>query len=533
MKNHGLILGVFQATHILIRDPCWVSVKRAAGAYKIAHFMRQQGWDVEVIDYWLSFDYEEWKELIDSRVTPDTKWIGLSLTFPITGRNNTRSKKYLQYIKDNYPHVTIVCGSKAIYTGIYLHEYIDYYLFGYGEYGFNELCKKLLGKPSAVVIEEYPVGEKQGVAEGVIRYVDCDKHHICAPQKDLTVEYEDRDFILPNEHMTFEFARGCKFKCKFCSYNMIGVKGDYTRDMNNWYTEAMRNYDKWGLTNYSVADETFNDSIPKLQSIVEQTRKMPFKLDMAGYVRADLIASRPQDRELMAEMGFWGHYYGIETLNHESGKTIGKGINPDKLKTELKAIKKYFETHNQGRYRATASWIVGLPFETPETYWDGISWWAKEMPLQHMAAFPLFISNASEEERRVFKGAESEFDRTWRQSNLFGTYEEDEEVGVDPNQLPDFCREYVMMRYRSSVGAKWTHEHFNHWTAHVEWGKTLMSDQFLNSGIGAWWFHHYHTTGMGTYEELLKLRERDIHIPEVMRRTEEHIENYKWKKLSL
>ena len=57
-----------------------------------------------------------------------------------------------------------------------------------------------------------------------------------------------------------------------------------------------------------------------------------------------------------------------------------------------------------------------------------------------------------------------------------------------------------MMRYRSSVGAKWTHEHFNHWTAHVEWGKTLMSDQFLNSGIGAWWFHHYHTTGMGTYE---------------------------------
>ena len=69
---------------------------------------------------------------------------------------------------------------------------------------------------------------------------------------------------------------------------------------------------------------------------------MPFKLDMVDMF-ADLIASRPQDRELMAEIGFWGHYYGIETLNHESGKTIGKGINPDKLKTELKAIKKYFE----------------------------------------------------------------------------------------------------------------------------------------------------------------------------------------------
>ena len=54
---------------------------------------------------------------------------------------------------------------------------------------------------------------------------------------------------------------------------MIGVKGDYTRDMNNFYTEAMRNYDKWGLTNYSVADETFNDYIPKLKSILEQQER--------------------------------------------------------------------------------------------------------------------------------------------------------------------------------------------------------------------------------------------------------------------
>ena len=31
--------------------------------------MRGEGWDVDAVDYWLQFDYEEFKELIDSRVT--------------------------------------------------------------------------------------------------------------------------------------------------------------------------------------------------------------------------------------------------------------------------------------------------------------------------------------------------------------------------------------------------------------------------------------------------------------------------------
>ena len=191
MKYHGIILGIFQASHILIRDPCWVSVKRSAGAYKIAHFMRGEGWDVEVVDYWLQFDYEEFKELIDSRVTKDTKFIGLSLTFPITGRNIIRSKKYLQYIKDTYPDVAIVCGSKAIYTGIYLHEYVDYFLFGYGEYGFNELMKKLTGRPSSVVIEEFKVGPQYGVAEGVIKYMG---NIINKAGEFIGVEYTDGNF---------------------------------------------------------------------------------------------------------------------------------------------------------------------------------------------------------------------------------------------------------------------------------------------------------------------------------------------------
>jgi hypothetical protein len=531
MKYHGLILGVFQASHILVRDPNWTSVKRAAGAYKIAHFMRTEGWDVEVVDYWLRFDYEEFQELIDSRITKDTKFLGLSLTFPLTGRNTETAKKYLKYVKDNYPHVAIVCGSKSIYTGVHLHAYVDYFVFGYGEYGFNELMKKICGKPSSVVIETKPAGNYMGMVHDDIKYVDCDKHHICAPQKDLTVIYEDRDFIMPNEHMTLEFARGCKFACKFCAYNLIGVKGDYTRDMKNLGEELRRNYDSWGLTSYSVADETFNDSQDKMRAVVKETNKLGFDLDLAGYIRADLVASRPEDKELLAEMGFWGHFYGIESLNHPSAKCIGKGLNSDKLKQGLIETREYFHNHNKGRYRASGSFICGLPHETPETYWDGLRWWRENMPKEHMVAFPLFISGDSGD--ILFKGAQSEFDRTWKDSGLFTEYATDEEVGADPKHLPEFVREHVWNQYKTPTISKWKHDGFNWWTAHKEWANTLLSDEFLNGGIGSWWFHHYHTTGMGTYEELLDLKERDIDINDMANRTTEMIEDYKWKKLSL
>ena len=63
--NHGILLGCMQTPPDLFHlDPDWLNIKRAAGAHKIASFMRGQGWDIEVLDYWLAFDFEEFKEFI-------------------------------------------------------------------------------------------------------------------------------------------------------------------------------------------------------------------------------------------------------------------------------------------------------------------------------------------------------------------------------------------------------------------------------------------------------------------------------------
>ena len=60
--NHGMILGCLQAHpgwQGQGKDNNWISLKRSAGSHKIASFMRKEGWDIEVIDYWLAFTEEE------------------------------------------------------------------------------------------------------------------------------------------------------------------------------------------------------------------------------------------------------------------------------------------------------------------------------------------------------------------------------------------------------------------------------------------------------------------------------------------
>ena len=36
------------------------------------------------------------------------------------------------------------------------------------------------------------------------------------------VEYQDNDFVLPTDVLTLEMTRGCRFRCKYCSYAFLG-----------------------------------------------------------------------------------------------------------------------------------------------------------------------------------------------------------------------------------------------------------------------------------------------------------------------
>jgi len=511
--NHAIVLGCMQVLpDIYHTDDSWINIKRAAGAHKIASFMRSQGWDVEVLDYWLAFDFDEFKEFIESRVTADTKFIGVSATFRHYGEPMMRAQKYLRWIKETYSDITLIAGSKQLYVTADLP--VDYHMVGYGEYGLLELSNKIVGKSSKVVVSETN-GKK---------VVYCDTHHPCFPQKNLTVSYQDNDFLKPSEVLTLEFSRGCKFACKFCSYNVIGVKGDYTRDMPSLYEELMTNYDRFGIQDYTIADETVNDSVDKLKAIANQVMKLPFKPNMAGYIRGDLIASRKDDKKYLSDMGLWSHYYGIESLNHKAAKTVGKGLHPDKLKQGLLDVKEYFGS----KYRSTYSMIIGLPYETEETFSQGMNWLTDNMPNESVMAFPLYLADHDH------KSSKSEFDRTWRDSGDFHSQQvTNEMVGASKKDLPEVIREYVWRNYDQSDAVKWSHDSFNWWTANKLWAEVLLSKHMAGKGILNWNLYNFVSSGYSTWDDVLSVKNNDYDQEKLKNLTEQHIDEYKWKKLSL
>jgi radical SAM superfamily enzyme YgiQ (UPF0313 family) len=116
-----------------------------------------------------------------------------------------------------------------------------------------------------------------------------------------------------------------------------------------------------------VVDETFNDRPDKIEKFADAVEQLSFVPFFSGFIRADLLVNRPNDKENLLRMNFLGHHYGIESLHYPSAQAIGKGMHPEKLTQGLVEVKQYFQKNKRKIYRGTMSFIAGLPHETLDT----------------------------------------------------------------------------------------------------------------------------------------------------------------------
>ena len=90
----------------------------------------------------------------------------------------------------------------------------------------------------------------------------------------------------------------------------------------------------------------------------------------------------------LKRMGFIGHFYGIETFNHAAGKSIGKGMHPDKIKQGLLDIKNHFGK----KYRGTIGLIAGLPHETNQSLDEMETWLLNNWKGESIRYSPLYLT---------------------------------------------------------------------------------------------------------------------------------------------
>jgi len=283
-------------------QPTRMGILRAPGAHRIATLIRRLDIQTEVIDFYLNWSIDELKQVIDYQLTKPTLFIAFSCSLMFDGIEGFDVIR--DYVRSKDPRVAIIVGgNKTLQKGF---AGADYYVEGPGESAILALVNYLQGKTSVL---KYQLINDNKVLNSLVDYP-------VKSLENLDIAYQSSDFISANETLSLETARGCIFKCAFCDFPGIGKsKLDYLRDFNEIREELLKNYKDNGTTKYFVVEDTINDTDEKCELLAELGSSLPFKLSLMGYMRADLLISKPYNIDKLVRAGFRGMHFGIETFN--------------------------------------------------------------------------------------------------------------------------------------------------------------------------------------------------------------------------
>lgn len=378
-------------------------IGRTLGPYRVATALGEAGYSSQIIDFINDFTVEELCQALDQYLTPDTLWVGISSTFVYpqdhtTNVNNVRTRNYgletmyhhsyddmlvlFEYIRSRSRAKIIYGGARSQFFTI--DPKVDYYVFGNADVAIVDLTRYLSGQ----------VDHIQHVQNIMIEGQPCqaiDSTDYPEPTMDRlsTQWWLPQHHVLPQESLPIELARGCIFKCKFCSFHLTGKKkGTYVRDMAEIRDDMIRIYEATGTTNYWFVDDTFNDDNDKIDALHRMITSLPFKIQFTCYLRIDLINRYPHQAELLKEMGLIGTFFGVETFQPDSARAIGKGLAPNRVKDRLY----WLEDQWRGRVNIETAFILGLPYDTHEYFYDLIRWCMEaDNPVQCINFTPLSL----------------------------------------------------------------------------------------------------------------------------------------------
>ena len=306
------------------------SIARANGAHRIASLLRKKNFQVEVIDFFNSWTIDELKLFVNKFNQLD--FLGISIT--LGKLDNYKVNVLIELVKQLNPNIKIIAGGSNVLLNKF--NQVDLYFKGFADGAIDDLVKYLeTSNKDCFNVYEIKTHDIKNV-------INCTRDYGNYDLSNLKTEYTNNDFISNKETLTLETSRGCIFKCKFCSFPLNGkAKGEGMRDPDILLAEFIRNYELFGTTNYTFADDTYNDSVEKITTLYEKVySKLPFKINFTTYARLDLMMRFPKTIDILKKSGLKSVVFGIETLNPKSAKSIGKGVDPNEQIEFIRRLKK-------------------------------------------------------------------------------------------------------------------------------------------------------------------------------------------------
>lgn len=180
-------------------------------------------------------------------------------------------------------------------------------------------------------------------------------------EKPIISDLYDDYCLQSTDVLNFETRLGCKFNCTFCNFefrNAKNIEDSSCEALASFFQKAKTEY---GITNFSCVDDTFNEDEVKLDNLLNAIRYLDYQPKICGFTRFDLLMAKQHQLEKFDEIGFHGHFFGIETLHPDASKNIRKNTRKKQAYEFLKYIKEHYP-----HWYIISTYIIGLPGEPLE-----------------------------------------------------------------------------------------------------------------------------------------------------------------------
>lgn len=243
------------------------------------------------------------------------------------------------------------------------HPEVDFVVYGEGEETLGELCGALArGEQDFSGIAGLVFRRADGTIQiNPSRELIKDIDSLPFPARDLV------DMSLLGSHRyidsgrvsaTITSSRGCPFKCAFCSSHITMGKRYRIRSAANVLAEIDEVVQRFGVTHLAFEDDTFTLFPERVKAICEGL--IARRYDLIWFCLSRVESMTVEMARLMRRAGCRLVSFGIETGSQEILEKIHKKIS-------LAQAQKAIDACYQAGLRTQGTFILGFPFDTPQT----------------------------------------------------------------------------------------------------------------------------------------------------------------------
>lgn len=380
-------------------DVYWYN--RPCGVYKLADYLRKHDFTVQVIINCTALTKQGYQQVFDTYGSDSLLWVGFTTNWLAGVKSQTYYDQWNDseqvLLNDEFDgwYYTNHDNRETVYSCVYTADMFNavwdmaklynpqcQLVFGGSQLNRNEYFKDLA--PNAIYVKNnaelasVELSRRFLVGNYSSENLPSNNEYDYGGFRNSFIDYQTTDYIDSNEWLPIEVSRGCAFKCAFCNYDMKGVTNNYV-DANFLREEIIKMWEKHGTTKFVIMDDLYNDNYDKVKDLHENCwSKLPFKPELAGYLRLDLLWRHPEQAEMLRADGWRACSVGIETLHDKAGKSVGKGLGKKRILETLKMLKEIWKDE----VLIHAFFIAGLPHEPMESLEETYEW-TKQTDLFH------------------------------------------------------------------------------------------------------------------------------------------------------